>query len=168
MNILSRSTGPIDQSGPGSNGNERVLNTAQIHKAGASLLYAVYCHSLPIFFFFRGMWGGNTPLQEIQLSLYSNLRQLTDTKTHSESKFWYFYKITQKWISPFLLYPYIMDSSSRINTHQRSVSGPNQTHVGRLELCNGLQAWLVNLQEWVRVSLGATFILPWATSKQKA
>ena len=34
--------------------------------------------------------------------------------------------------------------------------------------CSGWQARLANLQEWVRVSLGAPFIWPCATSKQKA
>ena len=38
----------------------------------------------------------------------------------------------------------------------------------RLWWCNGLQARLANLHEWVRVSLGAPFIWPCATSKQKA
>ena len=38
----------------------------------------------------------------------------------------------------------------------------------RLGWYNGLQARLTKLHEWVRVSLGASFIRPCATSKQKA
>ena len=39
---------------------------------------------------------------------------------------------------------------------------------GRLWWCNGTQVRLANLYEWVQVSLGAPFIWPCATSKQKA
>ena len=35
---------------------------------------------------------------------------------------------------------------------------------GPLWWCNGLKTWLANLHEWVRVSLGAPFIRPCATS----
>ena len=39
---------------------------------------------------------------------------------------------------------------------------------GHLWWCNGSQARLANLHEWVRVSLGTPFIRPCAASKQKA
>ena len=39
---------------------------------------------------------------------------------------------------------------------------------GRFWWCKGKQAWLANLHEWVRFSLGVQFIRPCATSKQRA
>ena len=37
----------------------------------------------------------------------------------------------------------------------------------RFGWCNGQQAWQANLHEWIKLSLGAPFIQPRATSKQK-